>query len=101
MLSAGQCLQELLLLYGIYRNLICSLVWSKQKKSLKDNASDSGSEGDDATERTSESKYATRQVFSQNEEADLLCYGLTYELCREWDFECSIEKLGDEGKCEH
>ncbi|XP_030746083.1 uncharacterized protein LOC115877126 [Sitophilus oryzae] len=69
---------------------------AKAKKRLNDDASDSGNEGDDTAEQDSVSKYATRQVFSQNEEAELelylikcskICYGLTYKLCRELAFE--------------
>lgn len=74
----------------------------RAKNSLNNDASDSGNESNDAKEETVASKYASRQVFSHNEEAELelylkqcskMCYGLTYKLCREFAFEYAT-KLG-------
>lgn len=74
----------------------------RAKKRLHNNINDSGNEGSESEEESGVSKYATRQVFSRNEEIELeiylkkcskICYGLTYTLCRELAFEYAV-KLG-------
>jgi transposase-like protein len=57
----------------------------KAKKRLNNNAvDDSGNEDNQSEEEPTPSKYATRQVFSQNEEMQLECISKsvqTYNLC--------------------
>ncbi|KAG5870278.1 hypothetical protein JTB14_010128 [Gonioctena quinquepunctata] len=63
----------------------------RAKKRSNNNIEDSGNEGGESEEEFASSKYATRQVFSRNEEIELevylkkslkICYGLTYGLYR-------------------